>query len=243
MGATFQELDFQQTPLGELVLRRRESLSLPGVMVYEVKLNGEFLMSSLVNVSEKALADLALAMLPARPCEVLIGGLGLGCTAEAALACDHVRRVDVIEYLEPVIAWHRNRLVPAADTLLNDPRCTLRHGDFFDHVGDRPADARPRYDAILLDIDHSPTSLLHSRHGRFYASEGLEHLAMHLRPGGVFALWSAEPPDDALLNRLRQAFATVQSHTVRFHNPLFNEQDANTIVVAQRSDSESGSAA
>ena len=233
MPASFQELDHQQTPLGELVLRRRQSVSLPDTVVYEVKLNGEFLMSSLVNASEKALADLALSLRPRQPCNVLIGGLGLGCTAEAALAHDQVQRVDVVEYLDPVIAWHRKRLVPAAATLIDDPRCTLIHGDFFDRVGTRPAAGQPRYDAILVDIDHSPRSLLHARHGRFYASEGLEHLAMHLRRGGVFALWSADPPPDSLLKRLGRVFACVRSHPVRFRNPLLHEWELNTVVVAR----------
>ncbi|MEX0653603.1 MAG: hypothetical protein WD534_11635 [Phycisphaeraceae bacterium] len=233
MTASVEELDYQQTPLGELILRRRQSLSLPGTTVYEVKLNGEFLMSSVVNDSEKALANLALELLGDRGCDVLIGGLGLGCTAEAVLAHESVRRVAVVEYLEPVIAWHAKRMVPAADRLMDDPRCALIQGDFFDRVDQPPAGEDARYDAILVDIDHSPESLLHSRHGRFYESEGLEHLAMHLRPDGVFALWSADPPPNALLNRLGQVFASVRSHAVAFHNPLLHEQDVNTIVLVR----------
>ena len=57
--ALFEELDYAQTDLGELILRRRATTR--GVEVFEVKLDGQFLMSSLVNASEVALADLALA--------------------------------------------------------------------------------------------------------------------------------------------------------------------------------------
>lgn len=233
MNASFQELDYQQTPLGELILRKRASVSLPNTIVYEVKLDGEFLMSSLVNDAERALADLAVERLEGRASDVLVGGLGLGYTALAALEHRNVSRVDVIEYLKPVIDWHTNRLVPAADRLMDDPRCTLMHGDFFEHVETVPTRAADYYDAILLDIDHSPESLLHSRHGRFYSSEGFEHMAMHLRPSGVFSLWSADAPPLPLLDRLGEVFASVSSHAVKFHNPLLHEDDVNTIVVAQ----------
>ena len=47
--ALFEELDYAQTDLGELILRRRATTR--GVEVFEVKLDGQFLMSSLVNAS------------------------------------------------------------------------------------------------------------------------------------------------------------------------------------------------
>lgn len=116
-----EELDYQQTPLGELVLRRRRSPSLQNELVYEVKLGDEMLMSSSVNESERALARLALDRLGEGACDVLIGGLGLGYTAAAALDYPQVRRVDVIELLGPVIAWHHARLVPASGNICDDP--------------------------------------------------------------------------------------------------------------------------
>ena len=70
---------------GELILRVRESPSLQGARVYEVKLDGAFLMSSAVNRSEVALADLAIEAVGEQPCDVLVGNLGLGHTAKAAL--------------------------------------------------------------------------------------------------------------------------------------------------------------
>ena len=46
MEIDFEELDYRQTPLGELTLRRRANLQL-GRTAFEVKLDEEFLMSSL----------------------------------------------------------------------------------------------------------------------------------------------------------------------------------------------------
>jgi hypothetical protein len=60
MSADFAELDYRQTPLGELVLRRRRVRELEGIEVFEVKLGEDFLMSSLFHEVEVALADLAL---------------------------------------------------------------------------------------------------------------------------------------------------------------------------------------
>ena len=51
-------LAYDPSPLGLLCLRRRELLSDPGTIVTEVTLNHEFLMSSLITDSERALANL-----------------------------------------------------------------------------------------------------------------------------------------------------------------------------------------
>lgn len=77
MGARFEELDWQQTPLGEIILRRRYDLT-ARVEVYEVRLGDEYLMSSLFTTSERALATRALATLDRPDLRVLVGGLGLG---------------------------------------------------------------------------------------------------------------------------------------------------------------------
>ena len=227
----FEELDCQQTPVGELVLRRRRS---PAVseMVYEVKLNDEMLMSSSVTAGENALATLALEPRKDRPLEVLIGGLGLGCTAAAALRYPNVRRVVVVELLAPVIRWHRHRLVPLAETLMSDPRCCLVQGDFFEQA----AESAPacRYDAVLLDIDHAPDCLLHADHGRFYASDRLTRLAAGLRPQGVFAIWSAWKPEPAFFETLATVFSAVEAHEVAFWNPHVNETLSNWIVTAEK---------
>jgi spermidine synthase len=235
MTGMFEELDYQKTLLGELVLRRRRSPSVPDDWVYEVKLGEEMLMSSTVNASERALARLALEAIGQRPCDVLVGGLGLGYTAATVLEYPNVRRLVLVELLAPVIAWHRRRLVPMADRLIDDPRCSIIEADFFQLVGPDSSSSRERYDVILLDIDHSPESWLHPRHAGFYGEAGLRALADCLAPGGVFGLWSASKPAAPFLDRVGRVFAAWQCQEVPFFNPHVNETDSNWVVIAKTS--------
>src|SRR6185369_9985327 len=129
MSLDFEELDYRPTPIGALSLRRRTELSL-GVEVFEIKLGDEFLMSSLFTASEIALADLGLAGPDTGPLDVVVGGLGLGYTARAALDHPRVRSVVVIEAIEEIIDWHRRGLVPLGAGISAEPRCDLIHGDF-----------------------------------------------------------------------------------------------------------------
>src|SRR6202034_4392351 len=108
------------TPLGELTLRRRRIRALDGLEVYEVKLGDAFLMSSLFHEVEVALADLGLAAANAPELDVVVGGLGLGYTAIAALNHPAVRSLLVVEALEAVIDWHQRGLVPLGPQLTAD---------------------------------------------------------------------------------------------------------------------------
>jgi spermidine synthase len=234
-SARFEELDFQPTPMGDVVLRRRRDPRL-GVDVYEVKLGDEYLMSSLFTVAEQELARLTLAALPNVPVDVVVGGLGLGYTARTALADDRVRSLIVVEALAPVIDWHRRELLPHARTLTADPRTTLVEGDFFallrDGTGFDPGAPDRRFDAILVDIDHSPVKILDPTHADLYTTTGLRRLGSRLRPGGAFGLWSDDAPDEAFLTVLRQCFVTTTAHVVTFANPLTGGNSANTVYVA-----------
>ena len=130
MSALFEELDWSPTPIGPVSLRRRRDLRL-GADVYEVKLGEEFLMSSWFTESEVALARSGLAMCHGEALDVVVGGLGLGYTAAAVLDDPRVRSLTIVEYLAPVIAWHRDRLLPLGEKLVGDPRCRIVEGDFF----------------------------------------------------------------------------------------------------------------
>jgi len=235
----FEELDYQQTPLGDLILRRRTILSLDNQEVYEVLLGESFLMSSLFTEVEVALADLGLAAAPGKqPLDVVVGGLGLGYTARATLKNPSVSSLIVVDYLEPVIGWHRDGLAPLGREITADPRCRLVHGDFFKLATEPgssfdPGTPSQLYHAVLLDIDHSPANLLHERHAAFYQAKGLRQLAAKLYPGGVFALWSDDPPEEEFMESLNEIFASCESHVVTFHNPLQDRDSASTVYVAR----------
>src|SRR3954471_14207508 len=111
MGPYFEEIDYRPTPLGALSLRKRRELKLD-VDVYEIKLGDEYLMSSLFTASEIALARLGLAELAATDLDVVVGGLGLGYTAQAVLEHETVKSLIIVEALDAVIDWHEKGVLP-----------------------------------------------------------------------------------------------------------------------------------
>jgi hypothetical protein len=140
----------EPSPLGLLCLRRRELLSSPGTVIWEITLEHEYLMGSLHTVSERALAGRALELhrggagggpdtgegpapggsvavggRASGGLSVLVGGLGLGYTAREA-------RVEVVERLRPVIDWLRRGLGPLADELNADARLSVAEGDVYE---------------------------------------------------------------------------------------------------------------
>ncbi|MEX1153667.1 spermidine synthase [Parvibaculum sp.] len=237
MSELFAELDYRPTPLGALTLRRRRELSL-GVDVYEIKLGDEYLMSSLFTASEEALARLALADLDGAHFDVVVGGLGLGYTARAVLEDNKVDSLVVVEFLDAVVEWHEEGLLPLGPELSGDPRCRFARGDFFalaaagngfvaEHRG-------RRYDAILVDIDHAPDFWLAEANGAFYREEGLKKVAGVLRPGGIFGLWSNDRPDEAFVKRLAAVFAEARAEPVTFKNPLQQDREFTQTVYLAR---------
>lgn len=240
MSRIFEELGYRETPIGPLSLRRRRELTLD-VDVIEIKLGDEFLMSSLFTASEVALARLGIAALedgePDGPAlDVVVGGLGLGYTARTVLEDAGVRSLSVVEFLDAVIEWHEDGLLPLGAELTADPRCSFVQGDFFAMAaadGFDPESPGRRFDAILLDIDHSPDALLDERSESFYQPAGLRALAEHLRPGGVFGLWSNDAPDEAFTRRLSGVFAEAWAEPVTFHNPLQDRPFTQTVYLAR----------
>ena len=232
----FTELAWHETPMGELSLRRRLDPGL-GTEVYEVKLGDEYLMSSLFTVAEIELARLGLAEVAGDELDVIVGGLGLGYTARTVLEDPRVRSLVVVDALSEVIGWHQQGLLPFATPVVADPRSRLAHGDFFALTGeptgyDTEHPGRPVH-AVLADIDHSPRHLLHPRHAAFYTEEGLRALAGHLHPGGVFGLWSNDPPDDEFTALLGRVFRTARAEVVAFDNPLQHRTSTNTVYLAR----------
>lgn len=226
-----QELDFGDTPWGEISLRRRFD-PVTERDVHEVKLGDDFLMSSQFTVGEEELSRIGLAAVSAASLTVLVGGLGLGYTARAALEDDRVTELTVIEALELVISWHERDLMPETEGLAADPRVRLVRDDFFDVV--RTGRADRTYDAVLLDIDHAPDWLLSDDHGDLYTVEGFARVGAMLTDDGAFALWSDEPPEPEVVRRMAEVFDHADAHVVPFANPLTGGESSNTVYLATR---------
>ena len=145
----------------------------------------------------------------------------------------------VVDTLAEVIEWHERQLVPLGKALCDDGRCRFVHGDFFamaadPNAGFDPAHPARRFHAVLLDVDHTPSKLLDGSHASLYTPGGLAALAAHLYPGGVFAMWSDDPPEAAFQSDLEQVFPKVEAHVVQFENPLLGKLSASTVYVAEK---------
>ena len=238
MTTLFEELDYQQTALGDISLRRRSEPRLDGKILYEVKLNDDFLMSSLFTEAEIQLSKLGLAALKdyKQDLDVIVGGLGLGYTAVAVLENPAVRSLRVIDVMAPVIDWHQRELVPLGEILNADPRCSLIHADFFEMAtaleGFDPEYPDKKVHAVLLDIDHSPSHWLNSGNSTFYTESALQSMSNKLHPGGIFGLWSNDPPEKEFINLLGSVFASTESHIVTFPNPYTDGESTNTVYIA-----------
>jgi spermidine synthase len=234
VGVLFEELANVTTGMGELSLRRRREPSRQ-VDVFEVKLGDEYLMSSLFTVAEIELARLGLAAVGRQPLSVVVGGLGLGYSARAVLEDSRVSELLVVEALAPVIDWHEAALLPASAALTGDARCRFVHGDFFamargaDGFDDRASSRR--FDAVLVDIDHTPSHVLDPSHADLYTEAGLRRLVRYLAADGVFALWSDDPPDEGFVSVLAAVFAEVRADVVTFPNFLTGGTSSNTVYL------------
>jgi hypothetical protein len=239
MNLLFEELDYQKTDLGGICLRRRADPRLEGLIIYEVLLGEEFLMSSLFTDAEIQLASLGLAELEGNELDVVVGGLGLGYTAAAALQNTSLKSLSVVEVMEAVIDWHQRELVPQGKTLISDSRCKLVHDDFFalaraDNTGFYRDDPEKLAHAVLLDIDHSPSHWLNPGNSVFYQAENLQRMANKIYADGIFGLWSNDPPDSGFINLLETIFESVESHIVSFENPYTGGESSNTVYIAKK---------
>jgi spermidine synthase len=183
---------------------------------FSIRIEGREVMNSAVHESEEALAERALVRIAGRPRpRVLIGGLGMGFTAAAALRTLGAEgRVVVAELVPAVIQWNRGPLGEPAGRPLQDPRVTVREGD----VASFLLKERRTYDAILLDVDNGPEDLTRRGNHWLYTESGLEAAAEALRTEGVLAVWSAGP-DRAFSRRLRRAGFEVEEMRVGSKGP------------------------
>ena len=189
----------------EMVLLRRDD-------EFVIRVDGHTLMGSRMHGSEDALADMAFDHLGQREdARVLVGGLGMGFTAAAALRRAAPSAVVVAAELVPkVIEWNRGPLAAVADRPLEDPRLQIHAGDVLEVI--RNGDVS--WDAIILDIDNGPRGLSSPSNQWLYGRQGLKALYGAAKPGGMVGVWSASP-DRVFTARMEQAGFETTVATVR----------------------------
>ena len=239
MAFIFEELDCQETPLGLISLRKRAEPRLDNRILYEVKLGDEFLMSSLFPEAEIQLSRLGLEAIRNNghddELDIVVGGLGLGYTANAALEDEKVHTLSVIDIMPAVIEWHQKHLVPLGETLSTDTRCTLQLGDFFELATNSEPGFPPlnkSVHGVFLDIDHSPSNWLDQGNSSFYTEDSLAKMKNKIFPGGIFGLWSNDLPDNNFTALLESVFDRVETHLVEFNNPYSGGKSSNSVYLA-----------
>ncbi|HZL56588.1 MAG TPA: hypothetical protein VFC21_05895, partial [Bryobacteraceae bacterium] len=181
---------------------------------YSIRVDSVDLMSTRQHVSEEKLAELACSRLKIQPAaRVLVGGLGMGFTLNAALALlAPEARVTVAEILPCIVAWNRNPAYPFAGDAMNDPRVTVLEQDVVETIANSPT----AFDSIVLDVDNGPAALTAEGNSRLYGEAGLRLIRAALKPSGCAAFWSAAPnaPFEKLFARCG---FTVEVHRWRSH--------------------------
>jgi spermidine synthase len=173
---------------------------------------GKTLMSSRMHGSEEALATECCRHLrhAERP-SVLVGGLGMGFTLRATLdLLPPDALVVVSELVASVVEWNRGPLAPLAGHPLKDKRVVVEVGD----VAATLSASRERFDAVLLDVDNGPGPFTTSENSALYNNQGIATAHAALKPGGIFAVWSARE-DRKFEQRLRYHGFVVKVHRTR----------------------------
>ncbi|MGP3972764.1 spermidine synthase [Streptomyces sp. 8N114] len=174
-------------PYGEVVLRQRGAH-------YEIIANGCFLMDTSDGRSERLLVRAALDELAGRAGpRLLIGGLGVGFSLAEAAGEPRWGRISVVEREPAILDWHRTGPLSAiSGQALADARTKLVEADLVAYVHESAAAGR-RFDAMCLDIDNGPDWTVTDDNASLYSPAGLTACRAALAPGGVLAVWSAQP--------------------------------------------------
>jgi spermidine synthase len=200
------------TSQGELQLQQWVETDEKNQPVYEIIFNGVFLMASYNEIPEKELATLAIEPLASErhDLRLLVGGLGIGYTLHAALNCDRIQAVDVVEIEQYIIRWATSFFSELNGYACFDSRVCLITMDLGDYI----CKTGKTYDAIILDVDNGPTWLALESNQRLYQRPTLLKMKELLRDGGVFTVWSAQKCP-AFHKRLGEIFGRTELITVQ----------------------------
>jgi spermidine synthase len=193
---------------------------------YFLRVNHQPLMST--NAPE--LAEVVCGRLSERRApRVLIGGLGFGYSLRRSLELLGPKAiVQVAELLPQVVEWNREFLAEVNGSLLDDARVIVSQGDVFGLITQAPPG---HYDAIQLDVDNGPVSMVQADNSRLYEAQGLAAIHQALKPRGRVAFWSAGP-DQAFAKRLIRAGFRVSEVPAKAHARA--RRSAHLIFVADR---------
>ena len=164
-------------------------------------------MSTTLTHSELLLADAGCDFADKRKNpRVLIGGLGLSYSLRRCLEITGKSAViEVAELLPEIVRWNYECLDGLNDEILADKRTKIIHGDVYALIH-KAAGKGPQYDAILLDVDDGPSSLIQPQNAQLYDDDGLMIIKSALKPGGRVAFWAAEAESRLLLSLRRNGF-------------------------------------
>jgi spermidine synthase len=188
---------------GEILLRRR---AVDGGQVDELIVNGAFAMDSAETSSERRLARLAVPP-EAAGGRMLLGGLGLGYTAVAALDLP-LNSIEVVEVEPALVVWAQQGVTPNLHRLAREPRITLTVGDVAEVL---LRSAPGWWDAVALDVDNGPDFLIHADNASLYTPEFLRLAFTRLAPGGRLAIW-CQGAAPALMHTLLSIAPTAREH-------------------------------
>ena len=134
-------------------------------------------------------------------------------------------QVVVAELVPAVVEWNRGVLADLAGCPLDDARVELHVGDVVHLI----KTAKGGYDAIMIDIDNGAESIVRESNNWLYSLPGLTTTYAALRPGGIFAMWSASP-DPAFVRLLRRVGFEVDEVKVRAHGGSKRKGGAHHVV-------------
>ncbi|WP_329334802.1 spermidine synthase [Streptomyces sp. NBC_00663] len=202
---TPEVLDRREGPHGEVVLRRHGEL-------LQIIANGCFLMDTSDGRSERLLVDAALAALDDRAApSVLIGGLGVGFSLVHAAGNPRWGGITVVERESAIIDWHRaGPLSPLTARALADARAKILETDLVTYVNE----TSDTYDVLCLDIDNGPGWTVTEGNDGLYSPAGLASCARVLTPGGVLAVWSAQPSPEFESSLWNAGFQQVRTEEI-----------------------------
>jgi spermidine synthase len=171
--------------------------------------NGKSDGSSRSDAGTQVMSGLIGAALTPNPRDVLVVGLGTGCTAGWIAALDEVRRVDVVELEEAVVRFAKD-CTPANEHVLDNPKVHVHIGDAREYLITRGSS----YDLIVSE----PSNPYRAGVATLFSRECYRSVRSRLNKDGIFVQWMQGYETDmsaviSVLATLRSEFEHVEIWT------------------------------